>query len=73
MEFYLWLAAYVIIGVPVFGWLSRQFVRLGKVMYNRFPVIRAFFDSYWENYGLGLGLTVVAVLVLVVARWMGWV
>jgi hypothetical protein len=73
MEFYLWLAAYVIVGVPVVGYLSRQLVRLGKHMYQRFPAIRAFFDTYWENYGIGLGLTVVGVLCLVVGRWMGWV
>jgi hypothetical protein len=73
MEFYLWLAVYVVIGVPVVGYLARQLVRLGKVMYGRFPAIRFFFDTYWENYGIGLGLTVVGFLCIGIGRFMGWV
>lgn len=73
MEFWIYLATFVVIGIPLIGYVVLQGIELGKWAYKKYPFIQNFFDQYAENFGIGLIITVVTAVIYIVARWLGFV
>jgi hypothetical protein len=71
MEFYLYCLLFVVAGVPLIGYALKKILELGKFMYNRYPLIRRFFDEYAENFGVGLLITIATLVVYGILRWFG--
>ena len=71
MNIWLYVFLFAILGIPLVGYLVRNLVKLGVKVYDKYPIVRKFFDDYAEHYGIGLIITVVAGVVYGVLRWFG--
>lgn len=73
MDFQFWgyLLLFVVIGVPLIGYVVRTVIRAGKYLYRNFPFIKRFFDEYYEHFALGTIVTIVVGIVYCIGHyWM---
>ena len=69
MNIWVYVFLFAILGIPLVGYLVRNLIKLGIKVYDKYPIVRKFFDDYAEHYGIGLIITVVAGIVYGVLRW----
>lgn len=67
----MYVLAFVIVGIPLVGFITRSFVRVGKIIYQEFPFVKKFFDEYFEHFGLGSLIVGLGVVVYLVLHWIG--
>jgi len=69
LTFTLYVIAFLVIGVPLIGFIINKFIEFGEFLYKKYEFIRTFFTQYYEHYAVGLMIVVIGTGIYLLAHY----